>query len=228
MNPAAACRPAASRTPEAGPGPHPRAAVIGVGNPYRRDDGIGPAVAAGIGGLHLPGVRVTLSDGDPAGLLDAWTGVPLAVVADAVLCEPSAPGRIWRSVAGSLPGDGAAASSHGLGVPDALRLGQVLDRLPGRLVVITVEAASLGLGAGLSAPVAVLVVTGAWNVAAVQRHVHGSYETTLVVKLAVVAVSGITAALHARARSAAGLAVFGTLTGVSAIAALFLGILLAG
>jgi hydrogenase maturation protease len=191
--------------------------VIGVGNPYRRDDGIGPAVAAGIGGLHLPGVRVTLSDGDPAGLLDAWTGVPLAVVADAVLCEPSAPGRIWRSVAGSLPGDGAAASSHGLGVPDALRLGQVLDRLPGRLVVITVEAASLGLG-----------VTGAWNVAAVQRHVHGSYETTLVVKLAVVAVSGITAALHARARSAAGLAVFGTLTGVSAIAALFLGILLAG
>lgn len=51
---------------------------------------------------------------------------------------------------------------------------------------------------------------------------------TLVVKLIVVAISGITAALHARARSATGLAVFGALTGLSALAALFLGILLAG
>ena len=58
--------------------------------------------------------------------------------------------------------------------------------------------------------------------------ISGSYETTLVVKLVVVAISGVTAALHARARGAAGLAVFGALTGVSALAALFLGILLAG
>jgi uncharacterized membrane protein YdfJ with MMPL/SSD domain len=39
------------------------------------------------------------------------------------------------------------------------------------------------------------------------------------------AISGVTAALHARARSAAGLAVFGALTAVSALAALFLGVL---
>ena len=63
---------------------------------------------------------------------------------------------------------------------------------------------------------------------AVRAQVTGSYEVTLIVKLAVVAVSGITAALHARARSAAGLAVFGALTGISALAALFLGIMLAG
>jgi putative copper export protein len=75
---------------------------------------------------------------------------------------------------------------------------------------------------------AVLVATGSWNVFAVRAHVHGSYQITLIVKLAVVAVSGVTAALHARARSAAGLAVFGALTGVSALAALFLGVLLAG
>ena len=58
--------------------------------------------------------------------------------------------------------------------------------------------------------------------------ITGSYETTLVVKLIVVVISGVTAALHARARSPAGLAIFGALTGVSALAALFLGILLAG
>ena len=75
---------------------------------------------------------------------------------------------------------------------------------------------------------AVLILTGIWNVIAVRSQITGSYQTTLVVKLVVVAISGRTAALHARARSAVGLAVFGALTGLSALAALFLGILLAG
>jgi hypothetical protein len=46
----------------------------------------------------------------------------------------------------------------------------------------------------------------------------------------VVVISGAAAALHARAGSTgnkAGLAVFGALTGISALAALFLGVLLA-
>jgi len=67
-----------------------------------------------------------------------------------------------------------------------------------------------------------------WNVIAERDKVTGSYRTTLIVKLCVVAVSGVTAALHARSRSRAGLAVFGALTGASALAALFLGIVLAG
>jgi putative copper export protein len=74
----------------------------------------------------------------------------------------------------------------------------------------------------------VLVITGVWNVVAERSQITGRYETTLVVKLIVVAISGVTAALHARAHSTAGLAIFGALTGVTALAALFLGILLAG
>ena len=75
---------------------------------------------------------------------------------------------------------------------------------------------------------AVLVATGVWNMIAERDHLHGRYQTTLTVKLCVVAVSGVAAALHATAHSRLGLAVFGTLTGISALAALFLGILLAG
>jgi hypothetical protein len=44
----------------------------------------------------------------------------------------------------------------------------------------------------------------------------------------VVAISGLTAALHARARSTAGLAAFGALSGLSALGALFVGVLLSG
>ena len=52
--------------------------------------------------------------------------------------------------------------------------------------------------------------------------------TTLVVKLAVVAASGVAAWLHARATGRTALAVFGALTGLTALLALFLGIVLAG
>lgn len=76
----------------------------------------------------------------------------------------------------------------------------------------------------------VLIVTGIWNITAVSHLVSHStsYRTTLIVKLVVVAISGVTAVLHARSRSVAGRAVFGALTGLSALLALFLGVLLAG
>jgi hypothetical protein len=67
-----------------------------------------------------------------------------------------------------------------------------------------------------------------WNIAAVSDDDHGSYRTTLIVKLVVVAASGLTAWLHARATTKAGLAAFGALTALTALGALFLGILLAG
>jgi putative copper export protein len=76
----------------------------------------------------------------------------------------------------------------------------------------------------------VLIVTGIWNIVAVRSQISGSasYRTTLIVKLAVVVISGVAAFLHVRARTARSRAVFGALTGLSALAALFLGVLLAG
>jgi putative copper export protein len=77
---------------------------------------------------------------------------------------------------------------------------------------------------------AVLVATGIWNVTAASQQVSqdASYRTTLIVKLVVVLISGVAAALHIRSRTARGRAVMGALTGISALAALFLGVLLAG
>jgi putative copper export protein len=75
---------------------------------------------------------------------------------------------------------------------------------------------------------AVLIATGVWNVIAESDKVKGSYQTTLTVKVILVAVSGLSAYLHARSHSKVGLAVFGALTGISALGALFVGIQLAG
>ncbi|MER7246923.1 hydrogenase maturation protease [Kribbella sp. NPDC000426] len=139
------------------------AVVIGVGNEYRRDDGIGPALVVELEDRWLPGVELFVSDGEPTRLIDDWDGVPLAIVVDAVLCEPSTPGAVYRT---DVPLHGQAdhdalleshphtAGSHSLGIPDALRLGQALDRLPKQLVVYAVEAADVAFGTDLSAAVA--------------------------------------------------------------------------
>jgi putative copper export protein len=76
---------------------------------------------------------------------------------------------------------------------------------------------------------AVLVATGVWNIVATNTEHKGDtqYQTTLMIKMTVVVISGLAAFLHTRAKSKMSLAVFGALTGLSALAALFLGVLLA-
>ncbi len=73
----------------------------------------------------------------------------------------------------------------------------------------------------------VLIGTGVWNIVAVHPDWSSRYGTTLITKLAVVALSGLTAWPHARSKSRPALAAFGALSGVTAIGALFLGVLLA-
>jgi hydrogenase maturation protease len=154
--------PAAGPGAQDGAGRRPGASVvIGVGNPFRRDDGIGPAVAAGIARQHLPGVRVVISDGEPSGLIEAWSGAGLAVIVDALHGWPgpgrpgaAAPGRVHRVTAAELETGGHAGSSHGLGLPDAFRLARALGRQPGRAVILAVEAADVRAGPGLSPAVA--------------------------------------------------------------------------
>jgi hydrogenase maturation protease len=140
--------------PVSGPGRGP-VVVIGVGNEFRRDDGAGPAVVERLRELARPGVALVLTDGEPTRLIEAWTGAALAVVVDAVRGQPPHPGRVHR-FAMDRPGAGAArtASSHGLGLGDAVALALALDRMPGRLIVHAIEAADLTQGTGLTPAVA--------------------------------------------------------------------------
>ena len=49
-----------------------------------------------------------------------------------------------------MGGPARAASSHGFGLDDAIRLALALDCMPGRLVVHAIEAADLSQGTGLT------------------------------------------------------------------------------
>ncbi len=134
--------------------------VIGIGNEFRRDDGAGPAVVARLRDLAPSGVRFVVTDGEPARLVEAWTGAALAVVVDAVRAQPPHPGQVHRFVLDQpRAGTGRPASSHGLGLDDAIALAVALDRMPGRLIVHAIEAADLTQGPGLTPPVAAAVGT---------------------------------------------------------------------
>jgi len=75
---------------------------------------------------------------------------------------------------------------------------------------------------------AVLLITGIWNLTEV--HVGDrstAYQVTLFVKLVVVALSGLGAWAHATAKTRPALALWGSISGMAALGALFLGVLLA-
>jgi len=134
--------------------------VIGVGNEFRRDDGAGPAVVGRLRDLVAAGVGLVVTDGEPTRLMEAWTGIALAVVVDAVRAEPSRPGTAHRFVLDQpRPGVTRPASSHGFGLDDAIALALALDRMPGRLIVHAIEAADLTQGTGLTPTVAAAVGT---------------------------------------------------------------------
>lgn len=71
----------------------------------------------------------------------------------------------------------------------------------------------------------VLVVTGIWNMLAAGSR-PTEWTITLFAKVAIVIVSGIAALFHARATARSSLALFGALSGISALLALYLGLLL--
>ena len=74
---------------------------------------------------------------------------------------------------------------------------------------------------------AVLVATGIWNILA-EGDRGASYRRTLEIKIAVVLLSGAAAFAHARATTARARGLLGAASGLSAAAALLLGIVLAG
>ncbi len=76
---------------------------------------------------------------------------------------------------------------------------------------------------------AVLVITGFWNISAVTWSQQTStWKAVLMAKVVVVALAGLGAFLHSRAKTPAGLAAWGSVAGLASVGALVMGILLAG
>lgn len=117
--------------------------VIGVGNAFRGDDGIGLIVARRITELALPGVTVLEQSGEGVALMEAWGDADQVIVVDAV-SSGSEPGTVHRFEATGqpLPALFTGHSTHAFGLAEAIELARQLDRLPDQLVVYGIEGRS--------------------------------------------------------------------------------------
>ena len=75
---------------------------------------------------------------------------------------------------------------------------------------------------------AVLVLTGFWNVSAASKGQPSAWKVVLGIKIAVVVLAGVSAWLHTISRSRAGLAAWGAVASLTSLAALTMGVFLAG
>jgi hydrogenase maturation protease len=125
--------------------------VVGVGNELRGDDAAGLVVLRLLEGSLPAGIRTVACEGEPVALLSAWEGCDTAIVVDATQSRGE-PGSVRRIPAheAPLPDDVGRASTHVLGVAEAVELARALGRLPARTIVYGIEGATFDTGAPLS------------------------------------------------------------------------------
>lgn len=137
--------------------------IIGVGNAFRRDDGVGLFIAGQISQKELPGVRVVQHQGEGLDMIETWQGFETVVLVDAVSSAlPALPaeqagqaGTVYRI---QMPGQELSShfegcSTHAFGIAQTVALAKTLQRLPAHLIIYGIEGASFEMGEGLSGPV---------------------------------------------------------------------------
>lgn len=146
-----------------------RRMVIGLGNAGRGDDAAGLACVAALRGRLPEEIELIETDGEPAVLLKLLAQASEACLIDASV-SGALPGTVARfDVAGHpLPALAAPASTHGLGLSEALELARALGVLPGRCVVYAIEGLDYEPGAPLTEPVLAAIS------AVAERIVHAS------------------------------------------------------
>jgi hydrogenase maturation protease len=136
----------------------PNIVVIGVGNEYRGDDGVGIVIARRLRAQLAAAVDVMEAGGEGAQLLDAWRGAASVLLLDAAH-SGAPPGTIHRFDAGaqSIPSAFFHYSAHAFSVAEAIELSRALHELPANLVVYGIEGSCFEPGIGLSPAVAAAV-----------------------------------------------------------------------
>ncbi|MGO9087603.1 MAG: hydrogenase maturation protease [Candidatus Sulfotelmatobacter sp.] len=121
--------------------------ILGCGNRQRGDDGAGILAAERLCAL---GMAAQVCSGEPAELMDAWSGVQDVILIDAVVTGAPA-GAVHEWDGEHLPVFATSTgSTHGFGVAQAIELARALDCLPARLRVYGIEGKQFEIGSPVS------------------------------------------------------------------------------
>ena len=125
--------------------------IIGIGNPYRGDDGVGHRIAQDIKKKSPDHVNVIEQSGDGISLMDSWKDSDAVILIDAVH-SGAQPGTIHRFDVHTqtIPTKFFHYSTHAFGVAEAIELARALKQLPKNLIVYGIEGKCFDAGIGLS------------------------------------------------------------------------------
>lgn len=115
--------------------------IVGAGNEFRSDDGVGPLVAKKLGQLFHDRVRIRRCIKDGTELLELCKGHKCVYLIDAVK-SGCAPGKIFRFDANRdvLSREAFSCySTHAFNVAEAVELARSMGCLPEKLVVYGIE-----------------------------------------------------------------------------------------
>ena len=132
--------------------------LIGIGNEFRCDDGIGLHAIRALKVLELPHTVLEESSGDGAELIGMFGTAGMAILIDAV-SSGGKPGAIYRfdALKNAIPAQLSFQSTHVFGVAESIELARVLDQLPSSLIVYAIEGENFSTGIGLSSTAKVAV-----------------------------------------------------------------------
>ena len=130
----------------------PARLIVGIGNRFRSDDGVGPWVAER---LQSAGHAAQIHAGDGTGLLELLTAFDEIILVDATR-SGTPPGTLISLDATRAPlrADLFHYSTHRFGLAEAVETARALGSLPRRLTVFGIEGRDFGAGLELTAPVA--------------------------------------------------------------------------
>ncbi len=125
--------------------------IIGVGNAYRRDDGVGLAIARKLNDLPDRPFTVIEQSGEGAALMEAWKGAGMVIVIDAAT-SGAKPGTVHRLDASTqpVPARIISYSTHEFSLAEAVEMARILGELPSKLVIYAVEGENFSYGLELS------------------------------------------------------------------------------
>jgi hydrogenase maturation protease len=132
--------------------------VIGIGNAYRGDDGVGVAVARHLKERAPRDLEILEATGECTFLMEYWKDAKVVILVDA-LQSGARPGTVFRFCTPSqpFPTRFSRHSTHALGIGAAIELARAMNRLPPCLIIYGIEGKNFQAGFGLSPEVAAAV-----------------------------------------------------------------------
>ncbi len=128
-----------------------RPLVIGMGNEFRGDDGIGPLVVWQMSQSHAEEFDFHTVGEDLTVLLDTWKGREVIIV-DAILDESATTGtiRISQSMRDWLEANQKVFSSHSLTLDGVFQMGVELGKVPTSYLLLGVVGKNWNMGTAMS------------------------------------------------------------------------------